>query len=244
MKIIQIPYSENNTGEEKAPAEICRHLGKISFSKIDCDNLSLEDAQKKISVETSKNVQTNEKLIFLGGSHQLSYATIKAIASRHESLGLLLFDAHPDLLENDWLAKLILDGVLEPSNIIIVGARKFEDAELDFLKKYPIRMFLPSKIEEFGIHDLSDTIMEAANEFDALYISIDIDVCDPANAPGTRVAEPGGLSSREILYFIKRLSLMKNLKAVDIVEINPCLDLREMTIKLGARIADLFSFKK
>jgi len=68
------------------------------------------------------------------------------------------------------------------------------------------------------------------------YVSIDIDVIDPAFAPATGYCEPGGLTSRQFLYIIQRINKIKNLKAVDIVEINPDKDGGEKTVKLGAKI--------
>ena len=75
-----------------------------------------------------------------------------------------------------------------------------------------------------------------AKNFDNLYISIDIDVIDPAFAPGTGYIEPAGLTSREFLYFLHRLKNLKNIRGYDIVEINPKKDINNLTTKLGAKI--------
>jgi len=77
--------------------------------------------------------------------------------------------------------------------------------------------------------------MEFSNNKE-LYVSIDIDVLDPAFAPGTGYREPGGLSSRDFIYLVQRINKIKNLKAVDIVEINPDKDIKNQTVKLGAKI--------
>ena len=87
-----------------------------------------------------------------------------------------------------------------------------------------------------GIRNICDAVMESAKDFDGLYISIDIDSVDPAFAPGTGYPEPAGLSSRELLYFIHRLKKLKNLKAVDIVEVNPEKDLNDITSRLAAKL--------
>jgi arginase family enzyme len=84
-----------------------------------------------------------------------------------------------------------------------------------------------------------ESIMEFSNGKE-LYISIDIDFIDPAFAPGTGCPESGGLSSNEFLYLIERMSKMKNLKAIDLVEINPKKDLNSLTVKLGADILSKF----
>ena len=78
--------------------------------------------------------------------------------------------------------------------------------------------------------------MSVAKDFESLYISIDVDVLDPAFAPGTGYIEPGGLTTRELLFFLHRLKKLKNLKAYDLVEINPKKDVNDMTSKVGAKL--------
>ena len=78
--------------------------------------------------------------------------------------------------------------------------------------------------------------MSIAKEWDAMYISIDIDVLDPAFAPGTGYCEPGGLSTRELLYMIQRLKWLKNYEIADIVEIAADKDINNMTICAAAKI--------
>ena len=86
------------------------------------------------------------------------------------------------------------------------------------------------------LEEICDMIMERARQASGFYVSIDIDCVDPAFAPGTGYLEPGGLSSRELIYFIRRLSLLENFRGADIVEINPDKDINRITIKLGARL--------
>ena len=76
-------------------------------------------------------------------------------------------------------------------------------------------------ISIMGLYDISEAVMELANKWDGLYISIDIDVLDPAFAPGTGYPEPGGLSIRELIYFLHRLKKLHNFRGGDLVEVNP-----------------------
>ena len=88
------------------------------------------------------------------------------------------------------------------------------------------------------LQDTCDTIMEFSNGKE-LYVSLDIDVVDPSFAPATGYPEPGGLTSREFIYLVQRINKMKNLKAIDLVEINAEKDKEKyngITIKLGAKI--------
>jgi agmatinase len=85
------------------------------------------------------------------------------------------------------------------------------------------------------LRDTCDIIMEFSSGKE-LYLSIDIDVVDPAFAPATGYAEAGGLTSRQLLYLVQRLNKIRGLKAIDIVEINPERPGAEVTVKLGAKI--------
>ena len=92
------------------------------------------------------------------------------------------------------------------------------------------------KLAEYGKEDLIETIMETARKFDALYISIDLDVLDPAFAPAVSYKEPGGLNSRELLFFLHKLKLLKNLRVIDIMEFDESRDRDDMTAKLAAKL--------
>ena len=81
-----------------------------------------------------------------------------------------------------------------------------------------------------------DLVMERARSSNGFYTSIDIDAVDPGFAPAVAYPEPGGMSSRDLIYFVKRLSLLDNFRGADIVEINPVKDVNGITIKLGAKL--------
>ena len=91
------------------------------------------------------------------------------------------------------------------------------------------------QIFEHGIKNVVDAVTEKVASWTAVYLSIDIDACDPSFAPGTGHREPGGLSSRELIYFIQRLNKLK-LGMIDIVEVNPSMDVANMTSKLAAKL--------
>ena len=86
-----------------------------------------------------------------------------------------------------------------------------------------------------NLQNICDTIMEFSNNKE-LYVSIDIDVIDPVFALATGYPEPGGLTSRQFIYLIQRINKIKNLRGIDIVEINPEKDKSGLKVKLGAKI--------
>ena len=216
----------------------------LDLEEIHLDNSNLELANSLIYKNSLKIFEIQPKTVFLGGDHSISYSTGKAFFDYCESQGkkscLIVFDAHADLMppmkeptHEEWLRALIEKG-FPAENILLVGVRNLWKDELIFLKKKKIkRININSIIED--IDNIADTIMEFANNKQT-YVSIDIDVIDSAFASGTGYAEPGGLTSREFIYLIQRINKIRNLKAVDIVEINPEKDKEGLTVKLGAKI--------
>ncbi len=255
MLLIKIPSSlgslGKNTGCEKAPDKIIETLkefysnedGKeVSYNIIEVEvhNNNIEKTNEDI-YEKTKNLENG---IILGGDHSITYSCFKAFSRRYKNPGIVIFDAHPDLEVNtesitheDYLKALIKEGYLKRENLIIVGLRNNSENENHYLKENKIKFYDMKKIFN-NIENTCDAIMESSRNFDGLYLSIDIDCVDPSFAPGTYYKEPGGLTSREILYFIQRLKLLKSLKFVDIVEVNPKLDLNNITVKLAAKIVN------
>jgi len=129
---------------------------------------------------------------------------------------------------------MILEIGFPVENILIVGVRNADKEELRFVEERKIKRISINSIED-DLDNIADTLMEFANGRET-YVSIDIDVVDPAFAPATYYCEPGGLTSRQFLYLIQRLNKIKTLKAVDIVEINSEDDEGGLTVKLGAKI--------
>ena len=260
MQIIKVPTSLGGLtaakGAELAPDKVEAKLKEFWLSengKIPVFDVNEVKIAKSDISATAKAIfyavkTAKENFAVIGGDHFISNPSFKAFASNFKSQGkepgIIVFDAHPDLMpemkgsvtHEDWLRELITSETVAADNIIIVGTRATAKEELDFIKKQGIKNFPMKEIAADGVQSVCDAVMAAAREFGALYISVDIDAVDPAFAPGTGYIEPGGLTSRELLYFLQRLKLLKNFKAMDVVEVNPPKDVNEMTSKLAAKI--------
>jgi len=222
----------------------------LDLEEIHLDNNNLEEAGKLIYENAFETIESQDKTIFLGGDHSMSFPIGKAfldVCKEENKKGknsepfLIVFDSHPDLMapgkepnHEEWLRALVEYG-FPAENIILIGLRNSDLTELDFIKKNKIRVYNMASLMD--IENICDVVMEQANK-KQIYLSIDIDSVDPRFAPGTGYIEPGGMTSRELLYFIQRINLIKTLRVVDIVEINPDKDKKydNMTIKLGAKI--------
>ena len=247
-------------GCEKAPAEILRVLSDIAsnekgklidkklfnLEEIHVNNSDVEESQELIYKNAKKIFSEQDKAFFIGGDHSISYPLMKAFSEVFRNSFLIVFDAHVDCIaggkgtsgkeptHEEWLRKLVEEG-FPPENIILISARNIWPEEFVFIKGKKIRIITMQQIQE-DRRGVCDGIMEKARGADGLYISIDIDSIDPGFAPATGYLEPGGMTSRELIYFLHRLTLLKSFKAADIVEINPDKDINEMTIKLGAKL--------
>jgi agmatinase len=160
----------------------------------------------------------------LGGEHLITFASYLSFP---KETGYVVFDAHYDLREQYADTKLshaaYLRRIVEKrgaENIVHVGARAFVKEELAFLKENNIVTISDKNIRNGdGIKQLKDTV----STFDSLYVSVDLDVLDPAFAPGVGNPEAVGISSRELYDLVISLQ-NKKIVAADIVELNPSFD--------------------
>ena len=173
---------------------------------------------------TSELKKQNKQIIILGGEHLI---TLGSFTCFPKDTGYVVFDAHYDLRDQYADIKLshaaYLRRIVEKrgsENIVHVGARAFVKEELAFLKEHNIRTVSDKEIRDGNGAKL---LKDVTSTFDSLYVSIDIDVLDPAFAPGVGNPEAVGISSRELYDLITTLQ-NKKIVAADIVELNPTYD--------------------
>jgi len=173
---------------------------------------------------TSELKEQNKQLIILGGEHLI---TLGSFTCFPKDTGYVVFDAHYDLRDQYADIKLshaaYLRRIIEKrgsENIVHVGARAFVKEELAFLKEHNI-----STVSDKEIRDGSGPklLKDITSTFDNIYLSIDLDVLDPAFAPGVGNPEAVGISSRELYDLVTTLQ-NKKIVAADIVELNPTYD--------------------
>lgn len=246
--IAKVPTSagslKRSQGCEKAPSEIVEHLKTIysnEFGRKPHYEIMEVKTNDSNPDETHKNILKTNADIFLGGDHSITYSSFQTMKSG--SKALIILDAHPDLdtgtntpTHEDYLRRLIEENHVNPEYVFLIGIRNYGENELEFIKQNRIKAFTSKQVFESGIEDTADTVTEASNECQNVYLSIDIDAVDPSAAPGTGCPEPAGLSSRDALYLIERIKRLKNLAKADIVEVNPDKDVNHITSRLAARM--------
>lgn len=158
-----------------------------------------------------------ENFIMIGGSPETTEATFSAFNDSHPGAGILVFTAEPKPIKG-----------MPAERMLFAGTRAWGRENHALMKTRNIRQYPMHEMMQEGINEMCDAVMAAAKDYPALYVSIDASVLDPA--VNTASSEPGGMSTRELLYFIRRLRLLKNLSAADIVGI------KEENAVLGAKI--------
>jgi len=244
-------------GCEKAPVKVLEALKNIRSNEqgktIEFDKLNLEEIHVDLDnieeanhliYENSKEIfEKNKKAFFIGGDHSISYSICKAFNEIEKNPLLIVFDAHADCQDikkgkqpghSQWLKGLVEDNFLG-NKIILISTRNFLPEDVKYLKDNNI-VWINMDVLDEDIDGVCHMIMERARASSGFYVSIDMDCLDPAFAPGVVYPEPGGLSSRDLIYFLKRLKLLDNFRGADIVEINPDMDVNGITVKLGAKL--------
>jgi len=190
------------------------------------------DMVRKITKEL---VGTNRQLFILGGEHLITYGTYLSFP---KETGFVVFDAHYDLRDEYADIKLshasYLRRIVEEKgadNILHVGARAYVKEELEFLEENKIKTISDKEIRQGKAPQI---LKDHISTFDKLYTSFDLDVLDPAFAPGVGNPEAVGISSRELFDMIYSFE-NKKVTGIDIVELNPTHD-NGSTSSLAAKI--------
>ena len=195
---------------------------------LEINDLEPETAYKAIKAHISSLLQSRNPLLTLGGDHSISYPVIEAHAAVYGPLHVLHLDAHTDLYEN-------FEG--NPYSHASPFARLLEKNLLASLTQVGIRTLTPHHQDQIGRYGVEVTEMRQYSENwisglqGPLYISLDLDVMDPAYAPGVSHHEPGGLSVRQLLQALQQVRVP--VIGADIVEYNPTRDHQLQTAMVG-----------
>ncbi len=195
--------------------------------------------------------ETGTTPFVVGGDHALMYPDVAALSDVYGKgrIGVVHFDAHYDagsagighnLTHGNPVRRLIEQGHVNGHNFIQVGLRGYipDDNDLAWMRDQGFRYHFMAEVEKHGWdHVMERAISEAAEGTDHLFISLDIDVLDPAYAPGTGTPEPNGLTPRELFPLLRRLGAETNLVGVELVELNPLVDPTYVTPLVANRAA-------
>ena len=177
---------------------------------------------------------------FLGGDHSVGIPLFKAFAKSFSGpVGYIQFDSHPDLADNfeghPWshantARRNVEQPNLSPDHMAFVGMRSFLSEEVAYRAANPgLGWHTARDVYRRGITTVAQEVVAQLQGVETVYMSLDIDGIDPACTPGTGTPEHGGPTTRECLEFLRIIFAELPVKAMDIVEVSPPLDISDVT---------------
>jgi agmatinase len=186
--------------------------------------------------------------LFLGGDHSVTIPLFQAFSQVKggSGLGVLHIDAHADLMDtfegHRWSHACTARRVLEypgvsPEHMVFVGLRSWLPQELEYLSEHHgIGVHRAIDVYRSGIQAVAEAVAGQLADVKALYVTLDIDVLDPAHAPGTGTPEAAGLTTRDVLELLRVVFERLPVQAMDIVEVSPPLDSSDITSLAALKI--------
>ncbi len=186
----------------------------------------------------------------LGGDHTVAWPDAAGVA-QHVGQGrvsMIHFDAHADTGDIEFgslighgqpMRRLIESGAVRGDRFLQLGLRGYwpPPETLDWMAAQGMRSYEMTEIVARGVEEcLTEAFGIATDACDGVYLSVDIDVCDPGHAPGTGTPEPGGLSARQLLDAVRRIAYELPVVGIDVVEVSPPYDHADITAALGNRV--------
>ena len=248
--MLGVPFDENSSykrGAAEAPQRIRKALrcdatnmwtelgvdvgAEGAFA--DSGDLQLPQTEPFQAIEHAVDdlLQKRQRPVCLGGDHSITYPIVRAFGRRFKDLTLIHFDAHPDLYNefqgNRYSHASPFARIMEEKlakRLIQVGIRTMNAHQKKQAARFGVEVF------EIG----RKRALEEVKTWCPVYVSFDMDVLDPAFAPGVSHREPGGMSVREVLEHLH--SITATIVGADIVEYNPSRDISDLTSTVAAKI--------
>ena len=211
----------------------------------------IEAALETVEASALALTEDGARLLTIGGDHTISLPLLRAARRRHGDLALLHFDAHLDTWDTYFGAdythgtpfrRAVEEGILDTEALSHVGTRGplYAKKDLEDDRRFGFGILTAADVYHQGVVEVVDRLRQRIGDR-PLYVSIDIDVLDPAHAPGTGTPEAGGMTSRELLEILRGLQGL-NLVGADVVEVAPPYDHAEITGIAASHVAyDLVS---
>jgi agmatinase len=169
--------------------------------------------------------------IVLGGDHSIAEPDIRAVAARRGPVGLIHFDTHTDtgaevfgveLSHGSIMYRLVEQGHVDPGRYVQVGLRGYWPGETEFAwqRSRGITSIFMHEVRDHGIRAALDRALAAVGP-GPVYLTVDVDVLDPAFAPGTGTPEPGGMTSADLLWACREVASQAELVGAEVVEVAP-----------------------
>ncbi|SRX82281.1 putative agmatinase [Frankia sp. EAN1pec] [Mycolicibacterium parafortuitum] len=230
--------------------EIFDWLEVVDFGDAYCPHGQTEVSHNNIRERVHAIASRGIVPVILGGDHSITWPAATAVADVHGygNVGIVHFDAHADTADEiegnlashgTPMRRLIESGAVPGSHFVQVGLRGYWPPQdtFEWMQEQKMTWHTMQEIWERGFKAvMADAVAEALAKADKLYVSVDIDVLDPAHAPGTGTPEPGGITSADLLRMVRQLCYEHDVAGVDVVEVAPAYDHAELTVNAAHRV--------
>jgi formiminoglutamase len=258
--------SISHSGAVFAPGTIRKALGAFTTYSIEDDldlgNWNISDlgditmhvtdqvlSQKRV-YETLEQLYTDNNHflpIILGGDNSISYPTIKALHKAKGKVAVFQFDAHHDVrnLEDGGpsngtpFRSLLESNVIEGKHLVQVGIRDYANslAYRKYVEEQGVTVYTMKAVRKRPVQEImEEALTKVKHEVDVVYVSVDMDVLDQSQAPGCPAIGPGGMDAVTLFEAIEYLAQQEKVAGIEIVEIDPTVDFRDMTSRIAAYI--------
>lgn len=221
------------------------------------------ESSKELAETVKKTLESGALPVILGGDHSIAIGSVAGIAdyyrARKEHIGLIWIDAHLDSntpetspsgnIHGMPLAVLLGHGPIElthlcgfspkvrPEDCVVVGIRDIDDGERELARRIGLKVFTMRDVDELGMSRVMDEAIEiAARNTVGFHATFDIDFVDPTYAPGVGTTVAGGGTYRESHLAMEKIHDSSRVISIEMVEINPVLDIANRTAQLGAEL--------
>jgi len=258
-RLRSLGHQVTDTGDILIPIRDCDIMAVNGSLSRDEDKYLKEITQICESIYTAGKaiVQKGDFPLFIGGDHSIAVGTIAAVTD-NQPTGLIWMDAHGDFntpetspsgnIHGMPLAAIIGEGhpslvnvgrpgaKIHPDNVVMIGQRDLDISEKQRLKKAGITVFTMRDIDEQGISSVANKALMKLVHLKRIHLTVDMDALDPVEAPGVGTPVPGGISYREAHLLMEIFSDSGKISSMDMVEINPILDVANKTAELAVEL--------
>ncbi|TFB67345.1 agmatinase [Cryobacterium sp. Hz9] len=218
----------------------------VDAGDIVANPFSIDEAVTQIEAAARHLGQNGTRLVTIGGDHTIALPLLRAVAAKHGPVAVLHFDAHLDTWDTYFGAPVTHgtpfrraseEGLIDLESSLHIGIRGplYSRQDLKDDARLGFAIIAGHEVETEGVAAVIARMLDRIGDR-PVYVSVDIDVLDPAHAPGTGTPEAGGLTSRELLAIIRALSGM-NLVGADVVEVSPAYDHAQITAIAASHVA-------
>jgi agmatinase len=218
----------------------------VDAGDVSCNPFDIVAAVDQVAAAARQLLGRADRIITIGGDHTIALPLLRAVSEKHGPVALVHFDAHLDTWDTYFGApythgtpfrRAVEEGLLDLDVSAHVGIRGPLYAAQDLVDDKALGFAIVSTVDvaRRGVDEAVDRVRQRVGDR-PVYVSIDIDVLDPAHAPGTGTPEPGGLTTRELQLILRGFAGL-NLVGADVVEVAPAYDHAELTTVAAANVA-------